>query len=335
MVWPGILGQHFVDLQPHVDDATKAMHFETMLENNVVDGRLVALPWYTDAGLLYYRKDLLEEHGRPVPATWAELTETARAIQEAERVQGNERMVGFVFQGKSYEGLTCVALEWIDSFGGGTFVNEAGKITVNNPKAAAALTMAAGWVGTISPTGVLGYGEEEARGVFQSGNAVFMRNWPYAWSLAQGADSPVKGKVGLATLPRGGEGGKPSAALGGWQLAVSKYSGNAQAAIELVKHLTAPAEQKRRAIEISVNPTIVALYDDQEMLAASPFMRDLLPVFRSAVARPARITGTRYNKVSSEIQTAVHEVLSGRAAPAASLAALERRLERLSRGGRW
>src|SRR5690606_3132311 len=114
---------------------------------------------------------------------------------------------GFVFQGKAYEGLTCNALEWIDSFGGGAIVDAGGQITVDNPRAVQALALAGSWVGDISPTGVMNYDEEAARGVFQTGGAVFMRNWPYAWALAQGDDSLVRGKVGVMPLPSGGAGG--------------------------------------------------------------------------------------------------------------------------------
>ena len=107
--------------------------------------------------------------------------------------------------------------------GGGQIVSPEGEITINNPKAAAALDMAHGWVGTIAPAGVTGYMEEESRGVWQTGNAVFMRNWPYAFPLGNGADSPIKGKFDAVPLPAG-EGGQSAACLGGWNLAVSKYS---------------------------------------------------------------------------------------------------------------
>ena len=167
-------------------------------------------------------------------------------------------MLGFVFQAKAYEGLTCNALEWIDSFGGGQIVAEDGSITINNEQAAAALELAASWIGDIAPEGVLNYAEEESRGVFQSGNAVFMRNWPYAWALGNAPDSPIAGKIGVTQLPKGGEDGKHTGVLGGWQLAVSKYSQNAELAVDLVRHLTSPEEQKRRAIKGSYNPTIAA-----------------------------------------------------------------------------
>jgi trehalose/maltose transport system substrate-binding protein len=335
VIWPGILANHFIDLTEHVDQDAIDQHFEAIVQNNTVDGRLVAMPWFTDAGILYYRTDLLEKYGKEPPTTWQELTEVAREIQEGERAEGNDRMLGFVFQAKAYEGLTCDALEWIDSFGGGTIVDGEGAITINNENAVEALELAASWIGDIAPEGVLNYAEEESRGVFQSGNAVFMRNWPYAWALGNAPDSPITGKIGVSQLPKGGEDGKPTGVLGGWQLAVSKYSQNAELAVDLVRHLTSPDEQKRRAIEGSYNPTIAALYQDEEVLEATPFFGELYDTFTNAVARPSRVTGEKYNQVSSEFFNAVHSVLSDKTDAASSLEALEGRLDRLSRGGRW
>jgi trehalose/maltose transport system substrate-binding protein len=195
--------------------------------------------------------------------------------------------------------------------------------------------MAKGWIGTISPEGVLNYAEEDARGVFQSGNAVFMRNWPYAWALANADDSPVKDKVGVTVLPQGGEGGQHSATLGGQQLAVSKYSAHPAEAADLVRYLTSAAEQKRRALEGSFNPTRKILYSDQDVLAAVPFLENFAAVLESAVARPSTVAGDRYNQVSTEFYQAVHNTLSGQGTAEENLAALESALDRLSRGGRW
>jgi trehalose/maltose transport system substrate-binding protein len=335
VIWPAILANHFIDLAEHIDQATIDQHFPAIVANNTVDDRLVAMPWFTDAGILYYRKDLLEKYGKEPPSTWQELTEIAAEIQDGERAAGNDKMQGFVFQSKAYEGLTCNALEWIDSFGGGQIVAEDGSITVNNDKAAAALDLAASWVGKIAPEGVLNYAEEESRGVFQSGNAVFMRNWPYAWALGNAPDSPISGRIGVTQLPTGDADGKHTGALGGWQLAVSKYSQNAELAVDLVKHLSSPEEQKRRAIKGSFNPTIAALYQDQEILQATPFFGELYETFTNAVARPSRVTGDKYNQVSSEFFNAVHAVMSGKSDAASSLEGLESKLDRLSRGGRW
>lgn len=332
VIWPGILGNHFIDLGEYMADEAK-QHFDAIVANNTVDGRLVAMPWYTDAGVLYYRKDLLEKYGEKVPETWEQLTATAQKIQEGERKAGNDKMWGHVFQGRAYEGLTCNALEWVASFNGGSVVEPNGDISINNDQAKKAIETASNWIGTISPEGVLGYAEEEARGVFQSGNSVFMRNWPYAWALANSADSPVKGKVGVAALPKGGEGGRSAAALGGWQLSVSKYSENPELAADLVKFLTSYEEQKRRAIKGSYNPTIADLYKDEEVLAANPFFGDLYETFTSAAPRPSTVTGTKYNQVSSEFWQAVHASLSGSQTVDQAITGLERNLKRVKRSG--
>ncbi|MGF2734306.1 ABC transporter substrate-binding protein [Marinobacter sp. DUT-1] len=332
VVWPGMLAQHMIDLTPHMDGAESG-HFEALVRNNTVDGRLVAMPWFTDAGVLYYRKDLLEKYDQPVPRTWQQLTDTAEAVMKAERKAGNDRFWGFVWQGRAYEGLTCDALEWVASHNGGTIVNADGDVTINNPQAIKALGLASGWVDTISPRAVLNYTEEEARGVFQSGNALFMRNWPYAWSLAQSDDSPVKGKVGVVALPKGGEDGRHAGTLGGWQLAVSKYSENPELAADLVRYLTSYEEQKRRAIEGSYNPTLPELYRDEEVLAAVPFFGELFETFKNGVPRPSSVTGESYGRVSNAFFNSVHSVLSGEAEPEQAMGALERDLRRLGRRG--
>ena len=310
VVWAGILASHLADLKPYVGDAPRH-HFPALIENDTIDGRLVALPWWVDVGVLYYRSDLLEQYGFAPPRTWQDLTSTARAIQDAERAAGNGRLWGFVFQGKAYEGLTCNAIEWISSFGGGTIVDEAGRITVNNPRAVEALSLAGHWIGEISPKGVLNYDEEAARGVFQTGQAVFMRNWPYAFSLAQSADSPVRGKVGVTPLPSGGPEGQSSGALGGWHLAVSRYSPHPKEAAALVAFLASAEQQKKRAITGSYNPTLPSLYDDPDVLAANPFFAELLEPLRKAVARPSRVAGPHYNRLSSDIWRAAHDILAG------------------------
>jgi trehalose/maltose transport system substrate-binding protein len=332
VVWPGILGSFFLDLKQYSKGAENE-HFPALVANNTIDGKLVAMPWFVDAGLLYYRKDLLDKYAETVPTTWAQLTATAKKIQDGERKAGNKDMQGFVFQGKAYEGLTCDALEWVASFGGGTIVDPDGKITINNPQAIAALDLAGSWIGTITPTGALNYEEEEARTVFQSGNAVFMRNWPYAWALAQDAKSPVKDKVGAAALPKA-EGGRTAATLGGWNLSVSKFSKHPAEAADLVLYLTGAAEQKRRAISAAFHPTLPSLYSDKDVLAANPFFASLADTFKGTVPRPSTATGEKYNQVSSAFWNAVHAVLTKQKPAKDSLAELSTNLERL-KGPKW
>jgi trehalose/maltose transport system substrate-binding protein len=335
IIWPGILGNHLLDLKKYIPEDALKEHFAPIVQANTVDGQLKALPWFTDAGVLYYRKDLLEKYGQKPPTTWQELADTAKLILEKERAADKAtKLQGFVFQGKAYEGLTCNALEWIDSFGGGSVIDDTGKVTVNNPKAVAAITFFAGLIGNVVPKGVLNYAEEEARGAFQSGQAIFMRNWPYAWSLSQSADSPVKGKVGVVALPMGPE-GKHTGTLGGWNLAVSKYSKNPEVAADLVKFLGSAKEQKRRAIEASLNPTIGSLYKDPDVLKASPFFGTLYDTFTNAVSRPSKKAGVKYNQVSTEFYNSVYATLSGKGKAEANLKKLQDKLEKLSKGGKW
>jgi trehalose/maltose transport system substrate-binding protein len=328
VIWAPQLADHFVDLTEAAKDLIP-QHFPSIIESQTVDGKLVAIPIFTDAPALYYRKDLLDKYGVAVPKTWAELTTAAQTIQDGERAEGKGDFWGFVWQGNAYEGLTCDALEWIKSHGGGQIVEPDGTISVNNEKAVAALEQAKAWVGTISPEGVLSYQEEEARGVWQTGNAAFMRNWPYAYGLGNGDDSAVKGLFDVTTLPTGGDNPTSAATLGGWNIAVSKYGDQQEAAISLALYLGGPEAQKQRALNESNLPTIVALYDDPDIAAQVPIIPRWKDVFLQAVPRPSAPTRTDYNEVSTLFFTAVHSVLSGTTDAATALEELEADLEDL------
>lgn len=328
VIWAPQLADHFVDLSDKAGELMKS-HFPSIVESQTVDGKLVALPLFTDAPALYYRKDLLEKHGASVPKTWEELTATAKAVQDAERAAGNNDIWGFVWQGNAYEGLTCDALEWVKSSGGGQIVEPDGTISINNEKAAAALELAATWPGSISPEGVLAYQEEEARGVWQTGNAVFMRNWPYAYGLGNSDDSAVKGLFGVTTLPTGQGHDTSAATLGGWNVAVSKYSDNQEAAIDLAMYLAGHEAQKTRSIIASNLPTIVSLYEDADIAREQPIIPQWKDVFLQAVPRPSAPTREKYNEVSTLFFSAVHSVISGNAKAADALADLEDDLDDL------
>jgi trehalose/maltose transport system substrate-binding protein len=325
VIWPGIMAPHAVDLT-ETFSGTIANYFEAIVQNNTVEGKLVGIPWYTDAGLLYYRTDLFEKYGiAGPPATWADLETTAKTIMDGERGEGLSDFWGFVWQGNAYEGLTCNALEWQVSNGGGNIIEPDGTVSVNNPNAAAAIDRAAAWIGTISPEGVTTYQEEESRGVWHGGNAAMMRNWPYAFSASQAEDSVIKGKLAVSVLPMGdAEGARNAATLGGWQMMASTYSEKQDAAIEFCKYITSVEVQKSMAIERSLLPTIASLYDDADVLAAQPFFGQLKDTFTGgAVARPSTVSGSEYNNVSTAYFTAVHGVLTGGGDAAGALGDLE------------
>lgn len=333
VIWAPQLADQFLDLTDAAKDVV-GQHFPSIIESQTVNGKLVAIPAFTDAPALFYRKDLLEKYNKPVPKTWVEMAATAKEIMDGERAS-NPDMYGFVFQGNAYEGLTCNALEWVKSYGGGQIVEADGTISINNPQAVAALEEVKGWIGTISPEGNLAYQEEESRGVWQLGNAVFMRNWPYAYGLGNGDDSAIKGKFDVAPLPAGeGADARSAATLGGWNYAVSKYSKAPDEAIKLALYLSSAEVQKARAIQQTNLPTIETLYDDADVLKAAPFMAAWKTIFQNAVPRPSAPTKASYNEVSSKFWSAVHNTLAGDGTAAENLELLEADLNDL-KGSGW
>jgi len=332
VIWQGIAAAHAVDMKKYVKEDELKQYFPRIIENNTVKGKLVSLPLFTDAGILYYRTDLLQKYGyQGPPKTWEELDAMAKKIQDGERAAGKKDFQGFVFEGKASESVTCNALEWIASFGGGTVVEPDKKVTINNPNAIKALDTARSWVGTISPPGVTTYGEEEARNLWQEGNAAFMRNWPYAYALGSDPKSAVAGKFDVTVLPKGGDNGKNAACLGGWQLMVSAYSKAPDAGADLVRYLASPEIQKKRAIDLSLLPTLPALYSDPEVLAKVPWFKNMLDVFNNAVARPSTVTGVDYNQVSTAMYQSVNKVLTGGESGKDAVVQIERVAKRIVR----
>lgn len=328
VIWPGIMAQHATDLSQALGDLA-AQHFPAIVENNTVNGALIGMPWFTDAGLLYWRTDLLEKYGiEAAPTTWAELETAAKTIQDGER-GANPDFQGFVWQGLAYEGLTCDALEWQYSNGGGSIIEPDGTVSINNPQAIAAFERAASWVGNISPQDVTTYKEPETVNVFAPGNAAFARNWPYMWAITQTTEgSTLVGKVDVSPLPKGdGPDARNADTLGGWQLMVSKYSTKQDAALEYIKFMCSPEILKSRAIERSLLPTIASVYDDPEVAAASEFIPRLKDVFQGgAVARPSTVSGELYNSVSTAYFQRVNQILTGSASAADAVKEIESEL---------
>ncbi|CAN5818794.1 hypothetical protein BH23CHL2_BH23CHL2_07670 [soil metagenome] len=307
VIWPGSFAQHLTDLSEAFSDDI-GRYYETIVENNTVDGKLVGIPWFGDFGMLYYRTDLAEQYGYDgPPETWDDLEEMATTIQEGEKAN-DDNFWGFVFQGNAYEGLTCDGLEWQASAGGGTIIDADGNVTLNNDEAIAIFNKARGWVGNIAPPGVTTYQEEDARNAFQNGQAAFMRNWPYAYSLGQGDDSAVAGNFDVAPLPAQ-EGSDHVGTVGGWQIGVSEYSENKEAAIEFARYLTSAEVQKWRAVAASFVPTMPEVAEDPEVIEAMPFLETLADVVR--VVRPSTPAGDLYNEVSTAYFQGLNEILNG------------------------
>jgi multiple sugar transport system substrate-binding protein len=270
---------------------------------------LYAVPWFIDLGLLYWRTDLLPAP----PRSLSELRDAARRFRET----GTTRF-GLVWQGARYEGLITVFLEHLGAFGGG-ILDARGRVIVDEPAAIRALTFMCDSIRRdgFVPSSVLTWQEEQTRFAFQNGDAAFMRNWPYAWTLLQdGSQSQVANRIAVAPFPAGDE-GRPTAALGGAQLAVNAWSANPALAWALVRFLTAPEQMLERARLATQLPSRRSLYDTAALAEALPFpVEQVRRMLDAAVPRPVTPV---YSELSEILQVELHRALSGQQAPAAAL----------------
>jgi len=307
VVWPGAFAPYLVNLKPKLGKQSK-LHIKSIVQNDTIGGKLVAMPWFGDYGILYYRTDLLKKYGyKAPPTTWAQLFTMAKKIQAGEQ-KTNKNFYGFVFQGNAYEGLTCNALEWIASAGGGTIIS-GGKATINNAKARTILDAMRTQIGKTTPRGVTSYQEDQTEHAFDDGNAAFARNWPYQYGIGATAGSKVKGKFSVTVLPHGTK-GKSVGTVGGWQLAVSKYSKHKDAAIEFVRYMTSPAVEKFDALTNSNVPTIISVAKNKQVRAKNPYLK---PSIASVprVTRPAKFLKTHYNEASKVVYQGINQILNG------------------------
>ncbi|MEO5580628.1 MAG: ABC transporter substrate-binding protein [Gemmatimonadaceae bacterium] len=294
--------------------------FPATIEANTWDGELYALPWFADVGLLYRRTDL-------VPAEPASLSEMAAAARAAMAKPGGPRY-GIVWQGARYEGLITTFMEYLGAFGG-QILDEQGRVAINRPEAIRAVTfMREQLYGSrIAPLDVLTWHEEEARFAFQNGNAVFMRNWPYAFEqLSDTAESRVAGKYAVSPMP-GAPGGRSTATLGGAQLAINRYSESPAAAYRLIAYLTAPEQMIERAQAVGQYPTRPALYDDPRLLAVRGIpLAQAKRAIENATPRPVTPI---YSEMSEILQIELHRTLVRQAEPQAALDFAAKKIEAL------
>ena len=270
---------------------------------------LFALPWFVDVGLLYWRTDLLDSP----PESIARLRDDAVRLT----ARGPARF-GLAWQGARYEGLVTVFLEHLTAFGG-RILDADGHVVVDEPAAVRALSFMRDALGAggFVPASALTWQEEQTRFAFQNGEAVFMRNWPYAWALLQDrAQSAVAGRFAVTTFPAG-ENGRSAAALGGAELAVNRWSRHPDLAEALARFLTAPEQMLERARFAAQLPARRSLYNDPALAEALPIPLDRVrAALDASVSRPVTPV---YTELSEILQVELHRALSGQAAPADAL----------------
>jgi trehalose/maltose transport system substrate-binding protein len=330
VIWSWALSPYLIDLKPYFAAAVAAED-PAVLTSYTVQGRLVAMPYHPNIGVLIYRADLLVRYGyRAPPKTWDELEAMAVRIQRGERERGMKDFWGFVWPGGASEALTCNALEWQVDAGGGRILEDDRKISVNNPEAIHAWERAARWVGWISPPSVTSYQEWDASNAFWvSGNAAFSRGWS-DYFLDHSPDVPFRDQAGVTSVP-GGRSARV-AMLGGFGLGVANASAHRAEAIRLVQFLIRREARIEAARSHEAPPLRPELFElPAILLKAYPRLArpGELPG-AEIVARPSASAGSKYEDVSQAYIAAVHSVLTGTSSAPAAAAALEAELVRIT-----
>jgi len=295
--------------------------FPATITANTWAGRLYALPWFADVGLLYRRTDLVPKE----PATLFEV------VADAKRTMATPRgpRFGIVWQGARYEGLITGFVEYLGAFGG-RILDDSGRVVVNRPEAVKALQFMRDelYNSKIAPLDVLTWHEEEARYAFQNGTSTFMRNWPYAVGAMSDTSSRVAGKFAVSPMPSSGEpGGHSTATLGGAQLAINAYSKAPDAAYELIAYLTAPEQMLQRAQAVKQYPTRTALYSDKRLEGALAIPLDAVRrAIESATPRPVTPI---YTELSEILQIELHRALVRQAEPQDALNSAAKKIDAL------
>lgn len=290
----------------------------------IYDKRVFAIPWYIDAGLLFYRKDILERYGHSPPLTWNDLVKISGSIAERE-----PQLYGFIWQGKQYEGLLCNALEYM--WGNKGDVLENGTIVLYSRENIRALRFMHDLIHLygVSPSLVTTATEEPCRHIFGNGKAVFMRNWPYAWNLFNADDSPVRGKVGVTVLPSFKK-GLSCSVLGGWQLGINRHTKHPDEARRFIQFMTAPESQKALSLTAGYNPVRKSLYRDRDLTAKQPHLPALYRVFMNARPRPVT---PYYMMLSQVLQPEISAIVSGIRSPEEALASASEQIGHILKAG--
>jgi multiple sugar transport system substrate-binding protein len=279
---------------------------------NSFDGHLWRMPLTGDTGLLYWRTDLME---RP-PRDTAELEAISRDLQRRGRVRW-----GYLWQGRQYEGLSCVMVEVLHGFGARWWDESRATTVLDSPEAVAAASWLDGLLRDgVSPAAVANYAENDALQVFAAGEAAFLRNWPYAWREIEKGDGPVKGKVGVTTMV-GAPGRQGGGTLGTWGFSLIRGSPHPQEAVAVMRWLTGEAVQRRLTLEQGYAPTWSRLYEDEDLRRRAP----LLAVQRAGLEHPRiRPLTAAYAQLSDLLVRQVNGMLTGEDTPSGAMEAAQR-----------
>lgn len=332
VIWPAQFAAqgYYLDLSDLFSEDSRAEFLEAPMEANTFEDKPYGVPWYTDSGMLYYRKDLLEKSGiSEPPETWDELKEMADTVQ-----QDSGTKFGFVFQGSDYEGGVCNGLEYIWTHGGNVLdPDDPSKVIVDSPESVAGLATQRSTVtdGT-APQAVSNYTEQESQTTFLNGDAVFMRNWPYIYGLAANEDESTvrQEQIGVSALPVGKKGDQTFSALGGWNFSINANSENPDAAWTFIQYMVNPEQQKTLALETARIPTRKSMLEDKEILDAVP----VIALGKEAISRTRpRPVSPYYSDMSLKLADQFNSSLKGETKPEQAVNSLDQELKEIVEQG--
>ena len=330
VIWPGVLSEELMDLKPYFATELSSINPD-IVASYTVKGKLVAVPYHSDSGVLLYRKDLLRRYGyRAPPHTWDELEQMAARIQQGERARGQKDFWGFIWPGAAGEGLTCNALEWQISEGGGRVIETDGTVSVNNPDAIRSWQRAAHWIGWISPRSVTSLQEWDAiNDYYNVGTAAFLRGWARSYLLRVRDTPSIQDKIGITSVPAGKN--AQAATLGGFGLGISRSSRHPTEALQLIRFLLQGEIQLEEAPSGHGSGNWPELYDPTAILStkrnsAAHGEQQVSGV----VARPSTVAAEKYEDVSRAYIQAVRSVLLGQSRAPEAAVSLQQELVRIT-----
>ncbi len=318
VIWPAQFAAHqlAVPLSDYLPSSYWSQFAPGLVQGATYKGKVYGSPLFEDQGFLYYRKDLLAKEHLQVPQTWEQLETEATQLQKAGLVK-----YGYVWQGASYEGLTCNYMEFLTDAGGQATNADYTQASLDSPASVHAVTFMRSLVSSgVSPSAVSTFKEAQAMSTFSSGQAAFLRNWDYAYADSQVPGTPTVGKVGVAPLPTfQGQSYPGYSNIGGWNLYINPHSKNIAADLTFIKFMAGTQAQTDLAVVASSIPTVMSVRGAPAIIAKSPVLATV-PHTR-LVPRPA---GTpNYPQLSTAIYQNVNAALAGSASPPSAMSAAQ------------
>jgi multiple sugar transport system substrate-binding protein len=326
VIWPPQFAAngYLLDLSDRFTDGDKSRYLEGPVSAVEYDGKTWGVPWFTDAGMFFYRKDLLEKSGfSEPPETWDEMKEMAEKVRADSRTK-----FGYAFQGSPDEGGVVDALEHVWNAGGD--VLDGDRVIIDSPEAVEGLELRRSMISDgVAPVASGDWTTQESQASFTNGDVVFMRNWPFTYALLSDPEASTvrPEQVGVASIPVSRSGNKSFSGLGGWNFMVNATSEDKiDAAWAFIEYMTAPEQQKFWSLSGSFLPTLKSLYDDPEVLEKVP----VADLGREAVenARPRPIS-PYYSDMSLEMADQFNAAVKGEVSSEQALEELQSSLQKI------